>query len=270
MTTLDILICTLNKGIVRIPDNLLPPCEGIGYVVSYQYTESRFLELIPPELEARKDVRFIKYQGVGLSANRNVALRAATADLVIFADDDARFVADDLYRVVATMDEHAEVDVGLFQASTYTGRLLKHYPEQSMAVAAYQKKVSISALEMVCRRDKIQGRLAFDERFGLGTKFLTCGEEVVWLYDARRLGLNIRYFPQKLLSTSTLLKQHLIYVDPGVQRAKGAIAYYKEGMRAWVSCLRFSLSGSLRGLCHFFPMMRHLAEGIIYLQRNRS
>ena len=88
--TLDILICSLNKGIVRIDDLLRPEQDGVRYVVSYQYTDERYLELVPDVLKQRKDVVLSVYKGQGLSNNRNHALELAKADLVIFADDDSR------------------------------------------------------------------------------------------------------------------------------------------------------------------------------------
>ena len=54
--TLDILICSLNKGIVRIDDLLLPQRKDVRYIVSYQYTDERYLELIPSSLASRIDV----------------------------------------------------------------------------------------------------------------------------------------------------------------------------------------------------------------------
>ena len=54
--TLDVLICSLNKGIVRVQDVLLPPKEGVHYIVSYQYTDERYLDLIPEVLKQRDDV----------------------------------------------------------------------------------------------------------------------------------------------------------------------------------------------------------------------
>ena len=66
--TLDILICSLNKGIVRIGDMLRPARENVRYIVSYQYTDDRYLELIPEELKQRTDVSVYKYRGQGLPA----------------------------------------------------------------------------------------------------------------------------------------------------------------------------------------------------------
>ena len=61
--TLDILICSLNKGIVRIDDLLRPEQEGVRYVVSYQYTDERYLELVPEILKQRRDVVLSVYKG---------------------------------------------------------------------------------------------------------------------------------------------------------------------------------------------------------------
>lgn len=269
MTSLDVLICTLNKGIVRILDNLLPPHEQIHYIVCFQYTEDRFLELIPKALTEREDLTFFSYQGCGLSANRNYALRHATSDLFVFADDDARFNLDDFLYAISLFEQRKNLDIAFLQAYTYTGKPLKEYPKREMDLKEYQNMVQISAIEMVCRRERIQGRLFFDERFGLGTKFLTCGEEEIWLFDALRMGMNALYVPHKIMETSTLLKQRMIYVDVGVQRAKGAITYYKEGTKAWFTCLRFAAHAACSGYCHFLPLMRHLTQGIRYIQRTK-
>ena len=59
--TIDILICSYNKGIVRMDDVLLPPQEGIHYIVSYQYSDERYLDLIPKLLLVRTDVTIFKY-----------------------------------------------------------------------------------------------------------------------------------------------------------------------------------------------------------------
>lgn len=265
--TLEILICSLNKGIVRVQDVLLPPREDVRYIVSYQYTDERYLDLIPKTLRQRDDVALFTYNGQGLSANRNLALDKATADLVMYADDDARLLPDTPDTVMKPFKETPGLDVAFFCASTYTGKPLKNYPSDEFDMLSMPAQYTISALEMVCRRKRVQGHIRFDERFGLGTKFLTCGEEEVWLEDALRAKLKIRYFPKKIVETSTMLKKSLIYVDEGVQRSRGAITYHLCGNRAWWQCLCFAARSAKKGYCHFFPMWRHLAEGIRFMKR---
>ena len=265
--TLDILICSLNKGIVRVQDVLLPPREGVYYIVSYQYTDERYLDLIPQTLIDRSDVSVYKYKGQGLSANRNLALDKATSEIVMFADDDAHLSPDTPDILFHHFKDDPLLDVAFFCASTYTGKPLKNYPKESFEVLAMPKDYTISALEMALRRKRVQGKVRFDERFGLGTKFLTCGEEEIWMEDAIRAKFHMRYFPEKIVETSTMLKKSLVLVDAGVQRSRGAIAYYMYGHRAWWVCFKFAFENARCGRCHFFPMMRHLAEGIRYMQR---
>ncbi len=267
--TINILICSLNKGIVRVPSVMLEPREDVTYIVSYQYTDDRYLELIPDTLRERSDVQIFCYKGEGLSANRNLAMDKATADLVIFADDDARFTPDSIDLALDTFKKHADLDVAFFKASTYTGRALKDYPSQERAVKSIPEDYTISTLEMVMKRSRTQSVIRFDERFGLGTRFLTCGEEDIWLTDALRLGLKMRYFPKEIVQTSTLLKKSLVYVDAGVQRSKGAFLYYQHGQRAWLDCLKFAIQSTAKGYYHFWPLFKHMCEGIVYMQRNK-
>lgn len=267
--TLDILICSLNKGIVKIEDVLLPEQKDIHYIVSYQYTDERYLDLIPKSLKERKDVSLFTYRGQGLSANRNLAMEKSTADLVMYADDDAHISPDILETANRIFDQHSQLDVAFFCASTYTGKPLKEYPKEEFDLNAMPESYSISTLEMICRRVKVQGTIRFDERFGLGTKFLTCGEEEIWLEDALKRGLKMRYFPIKIAETSTMLKRCMIYVDAGVQRSRGAITYYLHGNLAWWICFRFALKSAKDRMCHFWPMMRHLSEGIQYMRRTQ-
>lgn len=264
--TIDILICTLNKGIVRVKDILFPPQEGVNYIVSYQYTDERYLELVPDELLSRADVKIYKYFGQGLSANRNLAMEKATSDIVMYADDDSRLTPECFQVLRKVFEENPKLDVAFFTASTYTGKPLKNYPSEERVLSDMPEEYIVSAIEMACQRENVQGYVRFDERFGLGTKFLTCGEEEIWMEDAKRAKLSMKFFPIKTVETSTLLKKSMIYVDPGVQRSYGAIMYYKYGVRAWSKCFHFAFDASRNGMAHFFTLMRHLYEGIRYIR----
>lgn len=265
--TIDILICTFNKGIVRVVDIFLPPTANIRYIVSFQYTDERFLALIPDVIQTREDVKLYKYKGKGLSANRNLALEQATADLVLYADDDAHFTPESFSHITKVFEENPSLDVALFQAYSYTGKPLKQYAATELDYTKGGGFLGISALEIVVRRTSVQGKIRFDERFGLGTQFLTCGEEEIWMADARSAGLVMRYFPKKIVETSTMLKGNLVYVDAGVQRSKGAILYYSYGAKAWWLSFSFALQSAMKRMCHFWPMFRNMLEGINYVRR---
>ena len=267
--TIDILICSQDKGVVRIIDVLQAPQPDVRYIVSYQYTDERYLDLIPEGLTSREDVKLFTYNGQGLSANRNLAMEKATADLILFADDDSRLDPDSTRNIFGVFEAHPDLDIAFFQASTYRGKELKDYPKEEMELTDMPESYVVSALEMVCRRERVVRTLRFDERFGLGTPYLTCGEEEIWMEDAKRRGMKMRYVPIKIVETSTLLKKDRFLVDAGVQRSRGAIAYYKYGLRAWPYCLRLAFSNARAGLCSFWPLMKHLSEGIRYMRNTK-
>lgn len=126
--TLDILICSLNKGIVRIDDLLRPEQEGVRYVVSYQYTDERYLELVPEVLKQRRDVVLSVYKGQGLSNNRNHALELSRADLVVFADDDSRLSEDAPKTIEKIFSEDAEFGRSIFQSKYLHGKIAEALP----------------------------------------------------------------------------------------------------------------------------------------------
>ena len=51
MMTLDILICTIDEGIEKVPKVLMPPRDGVRYVVSMQYTQKTMKERVPAVLK---------------------------------------------------------------------------------------------------------------------------------------------------------------------------------------------------------------------------
>lgn len=267
--TIEVLICSFNKGIVKVDDILLPPREGVRYIVSFQYTDERFLNMIPRSLLERTDLNLYKYRGQGISANRNQALTHAKADIVLFADDDTRLLPTAFDTLEQCFTENPDIDVAFFCASSYTGRRLKDYPASEYVITKVPSDYHISVIEMAFRRERVQGTLRFDERFGLGTRFLTCGEEDIWLHDALQHGLLVKYFPIMTVETSTMMKHTMLYVDAGVQRSFGAYLYYVHGPLAWWFCLRHALRCTFKGYSHFIPMLRHLLQGARYIRKNQ-
>lgn len=267
--TIEVLICSFNAGIVKVTDTLLPPHEGVRYIVSFQYTEERFLNMVPRSVQERPDVSLYKYHGQGLSTNRNQALTHAKADVVLFVDDDTHLLPTTFCTIEKAFKDHPDVDIAFFCAASYTGRPLKAYPKQEYRITKVPTDYHISVIEMAFRRERVQGNLRFDERFGLGTRFLTCGEEDIWLHDALTQKLQVHFFPITTVETSTMMKHTMLYVDAGVQRSFGAYLYYVHGALAWWFCLRHAFRSSVKGYCHFFPMLRHFLQGAHYIRKNQ-
>lgn len=212
---IELLICTIDEGIQRVPDVLMPPQDGIGYVVSAQWTDPRWKEQVPQVLRERSDVTLTLLEGRGLSRNRNNAIAHATGDVLVVADDDCRYTSQLLQHIVEAYEAHPEADVIHFQALGLEGEPLHPYPA-----------VFVSSVEMTFRRH-VQVR--FDERFGLGSARLCAGEEQVWMADARRAGYTVRYEPKPIVMTPRQTSGAAFVGNPMRQMSKGATFKYVFG-----------------------------------------
>lgn len=266
---LSVCICTLDEGISRVADELLPPCKGVEYVVSWQQTAYNRNTAIPEALAGRTDVHVYSLHGRGLSRNRNHTLERAEGDLLLIADDDERFRPEYLAHIVSSFEANPQMDIGLFRVKDYQGNWLKAYPEMSydyphIPVGAYPCSV-----ELVLHRRAIAAGLRFDEHYGLGATYLSAGEEDILLQDARRLGLLIRYIPLCIAETDANTTGLQFPVSPAVQRSKGAVFYRSYGeIRALWRCAKEALSWMVRCGCNPIPLFVHMVQGIRYGKRH--
>ncbi|MDO5074314.1 MAG: glycosyltransferase family 2 protein [Bacteroidales bacterium] len=263
---LSILVCTFNDRIRNVLDLLLPPSEQVEYVVSFQYTDEMFLAMIPTALKEREDVKLVPHFGSGLSANRNHALRHCTTEYALLADDDVRYTPESLSKVIASFEEHPEVDILLFQAMLHNGEKLKRYPTHEYDYSQRPRGSYVSSVEIALRTDAPYP--AFDTRFGLGSAYLSCGEEEVWLHQAWRQGARIRYLPYPLCSIpvgETTGRRFLS--DVRVRRSKGATLYMMHGMLG--SLLRISKAAVLLpSSTPRWQCWRDMLDGILYIYRH--
>lgn len=246
--TLQLLICTIDEGLYRLHDSLLAPCEGVSYLVSWQYTGER--PEVPVWMTERDDIRVVQLQGRGLSRNRNYALANATADIVKICDDDERWTYEYFDTILDAYRRHPEADIIHFQAIGPR----KVYPPRF-----------VTSFEMTFRRLGVAD-LRFDERFGLGSPCLIAGEEDVFMSDARRRGLVIYYEPYPICNTRPETTGDNIR-NPLLQRTKGAMFYRTGGLvYAYYKAVRESLGWMLRIHINPLPMIRNMIWGINYIR----
>lgn len=225
--SIDILICTIDDGVCSVSQVLMPHTPDVHYIVSMQHTqpiESRAEWGSAIEaLRQRPDVVVTTLEGRGLSRNRNHALRAATADVVIIADDDCRYTPEGMAAIREAFAAHPESDAICFEAVGYDGRPLKAYPTTTLNYAqACRAGYSPASVEIALRRDSFERfGVSFDERFGLGSEF-PASEEFVLLHDLSLAGGNINFVPQVIVATDAATTGQRFLHDARQQTTKGA------------------------------------------------
>lgn len=144
---------------------------------------------------AELEVNVINSLDRGLSKSRNLAIKYATADICLIADDDMKYHSDYKDQVLRAYQEYPEADIIAFQVKR-TGNADRTKKFRSkMSWENYVTSMKISSVEITFKRESIvNSGLSFNPNIGAGTEFSN-GEENVFLYDALRKGCKILYLP---------------------------------------------------------------------------
>ena len=189
MLTLNIAIITHKpEGIERLAEADLPRMENVSYVISWQ---NHCNAPVPEEL-IRDDVEIHRFDGVGLSNNRNNSIACCTADIIMLTDDDVTFLKDGVKSLIKAYEDNPEVDLITFK-SIQPGD--KAYPLRSERLEGkLPKGYSVSSIEISFRRTTA-GWLRCCPELGLGAPRLHGGEDEILLQTAIRRGLYCCFLP---------------------------------------------------------------------------
>lgn len=129
----------------------------------------------------------------GLSRSRNMAIRNATADICMLADDDMEYRSNYVDIVCSAFQEN-DADIIGFQVIGIE-KEFKKYARKERSIS-YLNSMKMASVELTFRRKSlVEKSIWFDEMIGAGTEFLM-GEENALLFQCLRKKLNIYYVPQ--------------------------------------------------------------------------
>lgn len=199
MFTIDILISCCNDSVNQIPALLPAEAAGVRFIVVHQQFHTQGDAATVALLTARNDVLYVPSASKGLSVSRNLALSHATADLVLFADDDISFLPDAVTDIRAAFTALPDADVLTFRYCVTPGVYRKSYPAKAIQRSRFSI-FRVSSVEVVARRQSLRKKqIHFDERFGLGTA-LPVSEENIFLADCLKAGLQVWFYPATIVA----------------------------------------------------------------------
>ncbi len=133
----------------------------------------------------------------GLTKSRNFAIRKSESDVCLLCDDDEVFVDDYESKVIKAYKEVSDADVIIF-------KMLNRTPSFSDKIQRikFPKTMKVSSWQISFRRESLlKTNVFFDEKLGAGTG--NGGEEELkFLLDCQKAGLNIYYVPVEIASVS--------------------------------------------------------------------
>lgn len=265
--TLEILICTFDDGIKRAAKVPFEPTHNISYLVSWQQSENYQPCQLPDELK-RDDVKVIQVKGRGLSANRNNAVDNATGDICLIADDDITYLPNHVVHVVEYFESRPTLDIASFKYVSHANP--KTYPSYSFDLRQKVKGYYVTSFEIAFRRTSVQGKLRFNELFGINAPVLGAGEESVFALDAVNMGLNWFFFPYVIArhehpTTSMRAGDASTYL-----MSNGAYIYlaYKD-LTALPRCVLFAWRTSHNPV-KFMKALKSVFKGYTYMKEHAS
>lgn len=217
---LQVMICTYGReGLERVVASAHPKVDGVEYLVCIQEDPGEDESPAPKELD-RDDFRLFVTLSKGLSVNRNVALSQATAPLLLISDDDVDYTEAGLLAVINAFNRHKDMDIITFRYVSKSHE--KSYPSRECDLAHPEKGYFVTSFEIGLRRKAVQGKIWFNENFGIGATFPS-GEEEIFLQDCLDAGLRGIFEPVTVARHDgiTTSSRHLML--PSRPQTKGAV-----------------------------------------------
>ncbi|MBO3395353.1 glycosyltransferase family 2 protein [Clostridium perfringens] len=143
-----------------------------------------------------KNLKFIYSSERGLSKSRNLAIKNAQCDICLLADDDLKYVDNYENIILNAFKKNPEYDIITFQVEGIDQKF-KDYSKKSKKLG-YINSLKVASVEIAFKLESIRkNNVQFNELIGAGSKYYM-GEENVFLYDALRKGMKIKYLPIKI------------------------------------------------------------------------
>lgn len=229
---------------------------------SFDAPEFLIVDQLSPHVRSVRRGHYIS-STVGLSASRNEAIDCATADIVLFADDDVQHI-DGFIDVIKHEFERTGADVITFQIETPDGCAFKSYSPIGFR-HNLRTLMRVNSIEIAVRRSSLlEKSLRFDEQFGLGARFPT-GEEVIFLADALRSGLVLQYCPVPIVIHPKESSGSNLFRNKSLILAKGAMLGRIFRWSAPIVCVVFAVRHYEKSGYSFFGFLGFLLEGLAAL-----
>ena len=203
--------------------------------------------------------RMISTEMRGVGNNRNLALTYARGDILLFADDDVRYV-DNLEEIVLReFDAHPDADVFVFNLETDGDRKQKKY-DQTRKCGKFER-MPWGGCRIAVRLNSVRkANVWFTTLFGGGCIFPS-GEDSMWLLDAKRKGLTFYVSKETIGTVSFADSTWFTGADEKFYFGKGAFyaAVHPRSIGLWMLYFAFRTRG--KGNLSFRQKIKWMKKG---------
>ncbi len=179
MVNLQVLVATMNQEDLSLYKKMNLQCDTI-------FANQCGKNCARKETIDGHNVLMVSTDTVGVGINRNVALMYATADIVLFADDDVVYQDGYDQEVIRAFQKYPDADAILFRTvSTKTGEADSLVGNGSGRLKFYNS-FKYATYSIACKSETIKKyNMHFSELFGGGCIY-GCGEDSLFIADLYR------------------------------------------------------------------------------------
>ena len=180
MNRMQVLVATMHQKDLSIAEKMNIRCEA---VIANQADRNEFC--------VDGDLKMITTNTRGVGLNRNIALLAADADILLFADDDVVYYDDMPQSVLRAFEENPQADVLVFGLDiTHNGEITERRRLTKKRLHIWNA-MRFGTVRMAVRRSALlRGNIVFNQNFGGGCPF-SSGEDSLFLKACFDAGLRV-------------------------------------------------------------------------------
>lgn len=266
---LQVLVCAYGSDAMKsMLGGSYPQVDGVGYLVSWQASGGA---AVPEEFASRADFEVVRTDTVGLSRNRNNALKHACAPFCLLSDDDLSYTIGGLTRLCEYWRTNASDEDIVVCHFTESGRRYPTYSVDTFDLSARPKGYYFISVEISFRRESVmKSGVRFEELMGVGAPELTCGEEEVFMFSLLRKGLKGKCLPIILGDHPAESSGNRLTKSAGFIKTQGALLRFRYS-RTWLIRLPFAAVKRARhtlGVSRWHLVMKMMFAGAWYSRCN--
>lgn len=181
---LQVLVVTMHRNNMSIAEKMNIRCSAV-------IANQADFESITNEKNEYGDIKMITTSTRGVGLNRNVALAAATADILLFADDDVTYNDDMPKKVIEAFERLPKADVIVFGMDMVRdGVVIDRRKTDIRRMRVWNSMRFGTCRVAVKRKALLDNNITFHQRFGGGCDF-SAGEDSLFLKACFDKGLRV-------------------------------------------------------------------------------
>lgn len=252
---LQVLVATMHRNDLSIAENMNIRCDA---VIANQADREDVIN----EKTEYGDVKMITTPTRGVGLNRNIALLAASSDIILFADDDVVYNDDMPQRVLEAFEQLPKADVILFGMNMVKSGDVVEKRECDIRRLRVWNSMRFGTCRIAVRRKAlINNNITFHQRFGGGCDF-SAGEDTLFLKSCFDCGLKVYSYNYTLGSCCKDASTWFVGYNEKYFYDKGVLVRKLFPKSAYLMALYFGIHFKRETKLGVFKRLRFIYAGV--------